>query len=163
MQRPPLATDAPELWRQYARERIPPLFGLPFSPSVWNQGFVFKNNQVFLLVTLDKSSAAAEHKYQDKFLAADRFQRQSENRQHRNGAIEQKVARHMELGIPVHLFVRKSAQTQGRAMSFLYCGTCEFIDWENDRPITVRWHLTNPIPNRWHDTLEVPRAMPSGN
>jgi Domain of unknown function (DUF3427) len=139
------------------------LFQLTFNGSVWNQGFIFKNEQMFLLVTLDKSSAAAEHQYQDKFLAADLFQWQSQNRQHRDGAIEQKMARHMELGIPVHLFIRRTAKSDGRATPFLYWGTCEFVDWEGDRPITVRWRLARPIPNRWRESLSVPlRANGSG-
>jgi superfamily II DNA or RNA helicase/diadenosine tetraphosphate (Ap4A) HIT family hydrolase len=151
------ASDTPELWRQYSRERIPVMFGLPFSASIWNQGFVLKNDQIFLLVTLDKSSAAAEHQYQDKFLSAELFQWQSQNRQQRGGNIEQKIARHAELGILVHLFVRKAAKTDGRAMPFIYCGTCEFVEWEGDRPITVRWRLTRPVPERWWETLGVPQ------
>lgn len=156
MQRLPSTSGGPELWRQYARERIPALFELTFNASIWNQGFVLKNDLVFLLVTIDKSSAAAEHQYQDKFLSADLFQWQSQNRQQRGGNVEKKIARHVELGIPVHLFVRKTAKTDGRATPFLYCGTCEFVDWEGDRPITVRWRLTHPIPERWRESLGVP-------
>jgi hypothetical protein len=157
MQRPSSVSAGPELWRQYARERIPALFELNFNASVWNQGFVFKSGQVFLLVTLDKSTAAAEHQYQDKFLSAELFQWQSQNRQQRGGNVEQKMARHAELGIPVHLFVRKTAKTDGRATPFLYCGKCEFVDWEGDRPITVRWRLERSIPERWWASLGVPR------
>jgi hypothetical protein len=57
------APAGPEEWRQYPREAIPPLFGLTFRPSVWNQGFVFQNDRVVLLVTLDKSTKAKEHRY----------------------------------------------------------------------------------------------------
>jgi hypothetical protein len=154
--RPAAADDAPQLWQQYARERIPALFGLAFNPSIWNQGFVFRNEQIFLLVTIDKSAAAAQHRYQDRFLSADLFQWQSQNRQHRGGAVEQKLARHVDLGIPVHLFARRTAKTDGRATPFLYCGTCEFIEWQGDRPITVRWRLRNPLPERWRGALSAP-------
>jgi hypothetical protein len=149
-------SNAPEVGRQYAREAIPGLFGLEFKTAVWNQGFVFKNNQVFLLVTLDKSSAPAQHQYQDRFLAPDLFQWQSQNRQHRDGNVEQKLTRHVELGIPVHLFVRKAAKTDGRATPFVYCATCEFVDWDGDRPITVRWRLTQPLLPRWREVFGVP-------
>jgi Domain of unknown function (DUF3427) len=155
-QRQSSVSDRPEPWRQYARERIPALFDLTFNASVWNQGFILKNGQIFLLVTLDKTSAAAEHQYQDKFLAADLFQWQSQNKQRRDGAVEQKMARHVELGIPVNLFVRKTAKNEGRATPFLYCGTCEFVDWQGDRPITVRWRLALPVPDRWRESLGVP-------
>jgi superfamily II DNA or RNA helicase len=158
IRRPSAVSSAPELGRQYTREAIPGLFGLEFKTSVWNQGFVFKNNEVFLLVTLDKSSAPAQHQYLDRFLAPDLFQWQSQNRQHRGGNIEQKLARHVELGIPVHLFVRKTAKTDGRTTPFVYCGTCEFVDWDGDRPITVRWRLMQPLLARWRDVFGVPAA-----
>lgn len=157
LQRPSSASDMPEPWRQYSREGIPAMFGLPFNASIWNQGFVLRNDQIFLLVTLDKSSAAAEHQYQDKFLSAELFQWQSQNRQHRGGNVERKIARHVELGISVHLFVRRTSKTEGRAMPFIYCGKCEFVEWEGDRPITVRWRLTWPVPERWWETLGVPQ------
>lgn len=154
--RPSPSSNGPELWRQYAREQIPPLFGLSFNASVWSQGFIFKDGRIFLLVTLDKSRAAARHQYQDRFLSPDLFQWQSQNRQHRAGTTEQKMARHVELAIPVHLFVRKAPKIDGRAAPFLYCGTCEFVDWEGDRPITVRWRLASPLPQRWWEVLRAP-------
>jgi hypothetical protein len=117
---------------------------------------VFRNDQIFLLVPLAKSSAAEEHQYQDKFLSANLFQWQSENRQHRGGKVEQKVARHVNLRIPVHLFVRRTSKTEGRADPFLCCGTCEVVDRDGDRPITVRWRLSSPIPARWRELLTVP-------
>lgn len=35
----------------------------------WNQGFIFKNDRVVLLVTLDKSRQAEEPRYEDRFEA----------------------------------------------------------------------------------------------
>jgi superfamily II DNA or RNA helicase/HKD family nuclease/diadenosine tetraphosphate (Ap4A) HIT family hydrolase len=157
VQRLSSTSDAPHLWLQYPRERIPALFGLTFNAPVWNQGFVFKYNQIFLLVTLDKSSAPTQHQYQDRFLSAELFQWQSQNRQHRSGRIEQKMAQHVSLGIPVHLFVRKTPKTEGRTTPFVYCGSCNFVDWEGDRPITVRWRLPQPLPPRWHKAFGVAR------
>ena len=149
----------PQIGRQYARERIPELFGLSFNASIWNQGFVFKNNQIFLLVTLDKSTAPAQHRYQDRFRSAELFQWQSQNRQHRAGSIEQKMANHVKLGIPVHLFVRKTAKTDGRTTPFVYCGTCGFLDWEGDRPITVRWRLAQPLSPTWQQAFGAVRQQ----
>jgi len=154
--------DGPEVWRQYPREAIPPLFGLTYNAPVWNQGFIFKNNRVVLLVTLDKATQPKEHRYEDRFEAPDRFQWQSQNKQQRAGATEQKLAGHVELGIPVHLFVRKASKVDGRAAPFLYCGECEFLGWDGDRPITIRWKLRNPVPERWRGVLDVPRPPAPG-
>ena len=117
---------------------------------------------MILLVTLDKSTQAKEHRYEDRFEAPDRFQWQSQNKQHRGGATEQKLARHVELGIPVHLFVRKTSKVDGRAAPFLYCGECEFLGWDGDRPITVRWKLKSPVPERWRGVLDVPASPTTG-
>ncbi len=148
-----------EKWRQYPREAIPALFGLSYNAPVWNQGFIFKNNRVILLVTLDKSTQVQQHQYEDHFEGPDRFQWQSQNKQHRAGATEQKLARHVELGIPVHLFVRRTPKVDGRAASFLYCGECKFLRWEGDRPITVHWKLKSPVPERWRAALDVPSGL----
>jgi superfamily II DNA or RNA helicase/diadenosine tetraphosphate (Ap4A) HIT family hydrolase/HKD family nuclease len=150
-----------EEWRQYPREAIPPLFGLTYNAPVWNQGFIFKNNRVVLLVTLDKSTQAKEHRYEDRFEDPTRFQWQSQNKQHRGGSSEQKLAKHVQLGIPVHLFVRKTSKLNGRTAPFLYCGECEFLSWNGDRPITVHWKLRNPVPERWQGVLDVPTSPPS--
>jgi superfamily II DNA or RNA helicase/diadenosine tetraphosphate (Ap4A) HIT family hydrolase/HKD family nuclease len=154
-------SPALEEWRQYPREAIPPLFGLVYSAPVWNQGFIFKDDRVVLLVTLDKSTKAQQHRYEDHFEAPDRFQWQSQNKQHRAGATEQKLARHADLAIPVHLFVRKAPKVEGRAAPFLYCGECEFLRWDGDRPITVHWKLKSPVPERWRRVLDVPSAAAS--
>lgn len=113
-----------------------------------------------LLVTLDKSTQAKEHLYEDRLEAPDQFHWQSQNKQHREGATEQKLATHVELGIPVHLFVRKTSKVDGRAAPFLYCGECEFLGWNGDRPITVRWKLKSPVPERWQE-LDQSRRYPS--
>jgi superfamily II DNA or RNA helicase/HKD family nuclease len=148
--RPVSGGDGPELWRQYSREQIPRLFGFDFNAAVWNQGFVFKGDRVILLVTLDKSDKGAEHQYLDRFLSDEHFQWQSQNRQHRGGSSEQKLLRHADLGIHVHLFVRRAAKRDGRATPFLYCGECDFVSWEGDRPITVQWRLRQRLPQRWY-------------
>jgi hypothetical protein len=56
----------------------------------------------------------------------------------------------------VHLFVRKTPKVDGRAAPFFYCGECEFLGWDGDRPITIRWKLKSPVPERWRGVLDVP-------
>jgi hypothetical protein len=48
----------------------------------------------------------------------------------------------------VHLFVRRQSKITGRAAPFVYCGEVDFIEWEGERPITVRWQLREPLPQR---------------
>ncbi|MCI0570367.1 MAG: DUF3427 domain-containing protein, partial [Myxococcaceae bacterium] len=69
-----------ERWRAYSREQIPPLFGLTFSEAIWNQGFIFTEEHLVLLVTLEKGQLGSEFQYADRFLSPDKFQWQSQNR-----------------------------------------------------------------------------------
>ncbi len=40
----------PVLWKSYAREQIPAALGFDFNRSIWQQGFVRRDNRTFLLV-----------------------------------------------------------------------------------------------------------------
>ena len=137
---------SPELWREYMRAEIPPLWGLEFNSSRWNQGYVVDGDHIFLLVTLNKKGMAQEHQYADRFLSKDSFQWVSQNRMNRSKPSGQKIANHAKDGREVHLLVRDQGKTpQGKAAPFLYCGEVEFIDWEGDAPITVQWKLLHPL------------------
>ena len=138
----------PEVGREYARNEIAPLWGLPFEDAKWRQtGFVWTVDHIFLLVTLEKTGMREEHRYQDRFLNAGRFEWQSQNRTTQGGKPGQALLHHRERGIDVHLFVRRFPKTQrGKAAPFLYCGDLEFESWEGEKPITVRWRLKTPLP-----------------
>jgi superfamily II DNA or RNA helicase/diadenosine tetraphosphate (Ap4A) HIT family hydrolase/HKD family nuclease len=147
---------APVLWKTYSREQIPGLFGLEFNTSVWQQGFVRRGDKTFLLVTLDKS-AAAEHKYEDRFLSATDFQWQSQNQTSRDSKAGESIHDHKKLGIDVLLFVRPRSKTRnGKASPFVYCGPVNFVDWDGDKPITVTWRLYEEVPARLAAELRVP-------
>ncbi len=145
----------PELWRTYSREEIPPLFGLPFSEAVWNVGFVATENRIFLLMTLDKGDLLQEHQYADRFLAPDRFQMHSQNRTAQNSKHGQMMRHHVERGIEVHLFVRRSKKVQSKSAPFHYCGLVTFDHWTGDRPITIDWRLNTPVPERLHELFRI--------
>jgi superfamily II DNA or RNA helicase/diadenosine tetraphosphate (Ap4A) HIT family hydrolase/HKD family nuclease len=154
----------PFLWKQYAREQIPPLFGLDFNRSVWQQGFVRRDKQTFLLVTLDKSAAVESQRYEDHFLSPSTFQWQSQNRTRRDSKDGESIRDHVGLGIHIHLFVRaRSKLRNGTAAPFTYCGEVDFVDWERDNPITVTCRLREPVPDRLRRELRVPEVQPASD
>jgi hypothetical protein len=146
---------APELWKPYMRDQIPPLFGLQFSQAVWNAGFIAVPGHLFLLVTLGKEDLLDAHQYQDRFLSPDRFEWQSQNRTARDSRHGQLIQNHEKLGVQVHLFVRKSKRVNGKSAPFVYCGEVDFLDWNRDKPITVRWHLRSEVPERLRTSFDV--------
>jgi hypothetical protein len=117
-----------EVGRSYSREQIPALFGLPFKSSVWQSGFVFQQQRMFLLVTLEKESLEEQFRYRDRFVSPDIFQWQSQNRTAQRSAVGQAIKHHRERGTNVHLFVRQHPKLAGRAAPFVYCGQLEFLD-----------------------------------
>ena len=152
-----VSVQTPVLWKAYSREQIPSLFGLDFNASVWQQGFVRRGDKTFLLVTLDKSAAADEHKYQDEFLAPNSFQWQSQNRTAQTSNDGKSIKEHAAQGTTVFLFVRPRSKTRdGKAMPFVFCGPVEFVGWDGDKPITVMWRLRESVPARLHTELRVP-------
>ncbi len=134
-------------WREYMRADIPPMWGLEFGQSKWNQGFVQVPGHLFLLVSLEKQGLADEHQYEDRFLSPSLFQWVSQNRMKRDSAAGRKIRNHQEQGIAVHLFVRSQRKTPtGTAAPFTYCGEVSFVAWEGDQPITVQWQLPEALP-----------------
>jgi hypothetical protein len=144
-----------EIGRSYSREQIPTLFALPFKSSLWQTGFVFQQQRMFLLVTLEKENLEKQFRYRDQFVASDIFQWQSQNRTTQRGGVGQAIKNHRERGVEVHLFVRRHSKSEGRAAPFVYCGQLEFLDWEGENPITVRWRLANPLAERLQGLFQV--------
>ncbi len=58
----------------------------------------------------------------------------------------------------VHLFVRHAKKITGSGAPFVYCGAVQFVGWEGDAPITVRWRLPEPVPPALREALGVPPA-----
>jgi hypothetical protein len=143
-----------QLWRSYSREEIPPLFGFEFSTAIWNAGFVKRPGHIFLLTTLDKSGHGSAFQYKDHFISRSEFEWQSQNRTSQQSADGQDIRQHAERGFAVHLFVRGQKKTpRGGAAPFVYCGDVRFMEWESDRPITVRWKLPAEVPDGIWDSL----------
>lgn len=143
-----VAPGSPEPWRTYGREEIPPLFGLRFSQAIWNVGFVVAGQHAFLLVTLEKGDLLEGHQYADRFLSADRFEWQSQNRTTRASKHGQILQHHRDRGVTVHLFVRRTKKIHSKPSPFHYCGAVDFESWRGDRPVTIVWRLPAPLPER---------------
>ena len=131
--------------KNYVRAEIPPLFRLEFVPNAWQRGYVSKGNRIFLLVTLEKRRMSAEYQFSDRFLAPEIFEWQSQNRHKQDSKAGQAMLHHAENGTAVHLFVRKRGKIGSKAAPFIYCGEVDFIDWEGNQPITIRWKLREPL------------------
>ncbi len=144
-------------WERYSREAIAPALGLQFSKAIWNAGFVANPPHIFLLVTLAKEDMNPDHQYSDHFLSDHEFSWQSQNRTTQKSKHGQMLHDHRAMGIHVHLFVRPTKKTGPKPTSFIYCGEVDFVSWEGESPITVRWRLKEQVPPSLREVLNVPR------
>jgi superfamily II DNA or RNA helicase/diadenosine tetraphosphate (Ap4A) HIT family hydrolase len=138
-------------WERYLRELIPAAFNLEFNKAIWNVGFVVREPNVFLLVSLEKTGSNPDHQYVDHFISDAEFSWQSQNRTKQTSRHGQLIRDHAALGIHVHLLVRPL-----RRGPFVYCGQVDFVSWKGDAPIEVRWRLRQPVPKTLWSTLMVP-------
>jgi len=149
--------SGPKLWERYSREKIPQEFGLLFSQATWNVGFVVGHHHLFLLVTLAKEDMNPEHRYSDHFISDQEFNWQSQNRTKQNSKHGQMIKNHRTMDIHVYLFVRPNKRTGQVPTPFIYCGEVDFVSWEGDAPITVRWQLREHVPRSLWTILKVPK------
>ena len=106
-------------------------------------------------MTLDKSNQPAEHKYEDKFLSREIFEWKSQNRHTQASNAGQAMYRHAQKGFEVHLFVRKTSKVAIVTAPFVYCGDVDFVDWEGNKPITIRWKLRQALADALMELFEI--------
>lgn len=145
----------PQLWREYLREDIAPLFGTTFNPGNWNAGIVRLGNDLILLATLNGDTATGRAGFSNRFLGAEALQWQSQNQTRRESQVGQMIGQ-AGAKARVHLFVRSGRLRNGKAAPFLYCGRPTFVSWEGERPITVIWRLAEPVPVHLRASLGIP-------
>ena len=150
------ASQGLQVWGRYSREAIAPAFGLTFSQAIWNAGFVVQDPEIFLLVTLAKDDMNAEHRYVDHFVSDREFAWQSQNQTTRVSKRGQLLRNHEALKQRVHLFVRPTKKTGSKPTPFVYCGEVDFVSWEGEAPISVKWRLREAVPPPLHSVLGVP-------
>jgi hypothetical protein len=117
---------------------------------------VSTGKRVLLFVTLEKEDLPEAHRYQDRFLAPDLFQWQSQNRTPKKGKMGRLLSSPEEHGVEIFLFVRRRSKEGGTTAPFVYCGQPKFVDWAGEKPITIRWRLTAPVPEYLRERLGVP-------
>ncbi|MDP3689906.1 DUF3427 domain-containing protein, partial [Bradyrhizobium sp.] len=150
------AGEGLRIWERYARDAIAPAFGLTFSQAIWNAGFVVQDPEVFLLVTLAKGDMNTDHRYVDRFVSDREFAWQSQNRTTQSSKHGQILSNHASQGKRVHLLVRPTKKTGSKPTPFYYCGEVDFVSWEGDAPISIKWRLREAVPSALHGALGVP-------
>lgn len=143
-----------EPWQSYPRNEIPSFFEARFTPGSWNSGMVTVGQHLILLVTLTKGNLAAGNQYVDRFVDAQTFEWQSQDRTTQASKHGQIINGSLP-GHDVHLFVRSTKLRGAKAAPFTYCGIVAFQKWTGEKPITVTWKLSNPVPDHLRRLFDI--------
>ena len=123
----------------FLREEIPPLFGETFNPGNWNSGHVAlaDQNAHVLLVTLNKQGKAEDHRYLDHWIDDHSFHWQTQNSTTPQSKRGREIIEHERRGIALHLFVRNTKLTGGKAAPFVYHGKVRYRSHTGSGPMSV--------------------------
>jgi len=140
-------------YSQYNRDDVARQLGIPFVPSVWNQGVVRLPDCLILFVTISKKDLAPEHRYADSLLSDSLLRWQSQNRELQTSGTGRRYRESSRLDAAVLLFVRPTKMAGASRREFTYLGHVKFVDQRGDRPITVVWRLEHPLPAQLLNTF----------
>jgi len=123
----------------FMREEIPTLFGDSFNPGNWNSGHVVLADQKahVLLVTLNKQGKAEDHRYLDHWIDDHSFHWQTQNSTTPQNKRGREIIEHERLGIALHLFVRDTKLSGGKAAPFVYHGQVRYQSHSGSGPMSV--------------------------
>lgn len=111
-------------------------------------GLLTNGQNYFMFIDLHKEEDIKESiNYKDKFIDERYFQWQTPNNTSQNTDRGQNIVDNKRRGIALHLFVRKYKVIDGQSEPYIYIGTGDTVQYEGERPITVKIKLHNEIPS----------------
>jgi len=115
--------------------------------SFRGSGLIANGNEYFLFVDLHKEEDIKESiNYKDKFMDSKYFQWQSPNATSQSSERGKNIIFNKQRGINLHIFVRKYKQIDGASEPYVYIGKGDVVEYEGEKPITVKIKLENEMP-----------------
>jgi hypothetical protein len=115
--------------------------------SFRGSGLITNDNEYFLYIDLHKEDNVKESlKYKDEFINEQYFQWQTPNNTAINSDRGKNIIFNQDRKINLHLFVRKYKVIDGEIEPYIYIGKGNSIEYEGEKPITVKIKLENEIP-----------------
>ncbi|KYH32056.1 ATP-dependent RNA helicase SrmB [Clostridium tepidiprofundi DSM 19306] len=115
--------------------------------SFRGSGLITNGKEYFIFVDLHKEECIKESiNYKDKFINSKEFQWQSPNSTSQKSERGQNIIFNKKRGINLHIFVRKYKQIDRVSQPYIYIGKGDVIEYEGEKPITVKIKLENEIP-----------------
>jgi superfamily II DNA or RNA helicase len=115
--------------------------------SFRGSGLLANGKEYFLFIDLHKEEDVKESiNYKDKFINERYFQWQSQNSTTQQSERGQNIIHNKARGVNLHLFVRKYRKIDGKNEPFIYIGKGDTVQYEGEKPITIKIKLEHEIP-----------------
>jgi hypothetical protein len=88
-------------------------------------------------VTLNKQGKSSEHRFHDHWVDNETFHWQSQNSTTPGSKKGLEIIEHAKRGIAIHLFVRKTKLSEGKAAPFTYHGKVTYLSHSGSSPMSV--------------------------
>ena len=110
-------------------------------------GLLANGNEYFLFIDLHKEEGIDEKiNYKDKFLSESYFQWQTPNSTTQGTDRGKNIIFNKNRKVNLHLFVRKYKEVDKKAQPYIYIGKGDTVEFEGEKPITVKLKLHNEVP-----------------
>ena len=139
-----------KLYEQYSMIDTALLSNYEKSHSAFRgSGLLTNGNDFFLYVDLHKDEDIKESiNYKDEFISRDIFQWQTPNNTSQDSERGKNIIHNKERNINLHIFIRKYKKIDGKVQPYVYIGKADTIEFEGEKPITVKMKLQNRVPER---------------
>ncbi|MDS0525897.1 DEAD/DEAH box helicase [Clostridium sp. SHJSY1] len=115
--------------------------------SFRGSGLITNGNEYFIFVDLHKEEGIKESiNYKDKFIDKKYFQWQSPNSTSQSSERGKNIISNVDRNINLHIFIRKYKEIDGVVEPYIYIGKGDAVEFEGEKPITVKMKLKNEVP-----------------
>lgn len=116
--------------------------------SFRGSGLLTKDKEFFLFIDLHKGEDVKESvNYKDEFISREYFQWQTPNSTSPDSERGKNIIFNKKRGINLHLFIRKYKDIDGKVQPYIYIGKGDVINYEGEKPITVKMKLEQEVPS----------------
>ncbi|MCP8615943.1 DEAD/DEAH box helicase [Salirhabdus salicampi] len=117
-------------------------------------GLLTNETEYFLYIDLHKEDTIKDSlKYKDEFIDRQYFQWQTPNSTTQASERGKNIIYNRDRGINLHLFVRKYKEIDGKVEPYIYIGKGNTVEFEGEKPITVKLKLENELPENLYTEL----------
>lgn len=116
--------------------------------SFRGSGLLTNGSDYFLYIDLHKEENIKESiKYKDKIIDESTFQWQTPNSTSQSSERGKNIMYNKDRKIHLHIFIRKYKEIDGKTEPYIYIGKGNTVDFEGEKPITVKMELENTLPS----------------